>query len=129
MSRSGYDDGCEHLTMYRGQVASAIRGKRGQAMLCDLRDALDAMPEKRLIGDFIMDNKGGVCALGALGKHKGVDMHKLDASDDDVRATMFNVSECLIREVEYMNDEAYFRQTPERRWETMRKWVEEQIKA
>ena len=38
MSRSGYCDELEQseLAMWRGQVASAIRGKRGQAFLVEL---------------------------------------------------------------------------------------------
>ena len=48
MSRSGYsddiDDNWAHI-MWRGRVASSIRGKRGQAMLRELLAALDAMPE------------------------------------------------------------------------------------
>jgi hypothetical protein len=59
MSRSGYSDDYDDgnsLAMYRGVVASAMRGKRGQAFFRDLVDALDAMPEKRLIeGDLIRE--------------------------------------------------------------------------
>jgi hypothetical protein len=51
MSRSGYTDDVEYSwrsIMWRGRVVSAIRGKRGQALLRDLLAALDAMPDKRL---------------------------------------------------------------------------------
>jgi hypothetical protein len=47
MSRSQYIDDCDdnwQLIRWRGMVASAIRGKRGQQFLKDLLAALDAMP-------------------------------------------------------------------------------------
>ena len=51
MSRSGYHDGIDQwdLIRWRGAVASAIRGKRGQAFLREMLDALDALPEPKLI--------------------------------------------------------------------------------
>ena len=57
MSRSGYTDyddsdfaNWNHIR-WRGQVASATRGKRGQQFFRDLIAALDAMPTKVLITD------------------------------------------------------------------------------
>lgn len=68
MSRSGYCDDydCDPLPLgrWRGQVASAIRGKRGQAFLRELVAALDAMPEKRLIANDL-EQAGNVCAIAA----------------------------------------------------------------
>lgn len=48
MSRSEYSENLDSwsLIRWRGQVVSAIRGKRGQAFLRELVDALEAMPEK-----------------------------------------------------------------------------------
>lgn len=61
MSRSGYTDDTEDqwsLIRYRGAVASAIRGARGQAFLREMLTALDAMPEKRLIsGALVFDGQ------------------------------------------------------------------------
>jgi hypothetical protein len=61
VSRSGYvDDMCDEwaLIRYRGAVASAIRGKRGQAFLREMLAALDAMPEKRLTaGALVFDGQ------------------------------------------------------------------------
>jgi hypothetical protein len=70
MNRSGYDeDSCldqwSHIR-WRGQVASAIRGKRGQTFLHELADALDAMPEKRLIAHELQEG-ANVCAIGSVG--------------------------------------------------------------
>jgi hypothetical protein len=45
MSRSGYSDDLDPLALgrWRGRVASAMRGKRGQAFLREMLAAMDAM--------------------------------------------------------------------------------------
>lgn len=51
MSRSNYSEDCDDnwaMIMWRGMVASSIRGKRGQKLLKELAEAMDAMPEKKL---------------------------------------------------------------------------------
>ena len=55
MSRSGYSDDYEpsNIAMWRGQVASAMRGKRGQAFLRELIEALDAFPIPEATGPVI----------------------------------------------------------------------------
>ena len=70
MSRSGYDDGCcddsnWNLIRWRGAVNSAIRGKRGQSLLREMREAMDAMPDKRLVAEQLVC-EDGVCALGTV---------------------------------------------------------------
>ena len=66
MSRHGYsEDGDSDfpVALYRGRVASAIRGKRGQKMLKELLAALDAMPTKELHAEVFDDpDEGRVCA-------------------------------------------------------------------
>lgn len=127
MSRAGYSDDCEYLALWRGQVASAIRGKRGQAFLRELLEALDVMPEKRLIAHDL--RKGGeVCALGSLGAKRGIDLEKFDPEDADSLSAVFGVAHQLVREVEYMNDEVVWDGSPERRWQHMRDWVAGQIR-
>ena len=128
MSRSGYDDDCSgwELIMYRGAVASATRGRRGQQLLRELLDALDAMPEKRLIA-HLLESDGEVCALGALGRKRGLDMGKLDPEDAEQCANEFGIAPSLLREIVYMNDD--YGQTPEHSYSLMRKWVESQIKS
>lgn len=46
MSRSGYSDDIDQwdLICWRGAVASAIRGKRGQAFLLEMWKAMTALP-------------------------------------------------------------------------------------
>ena len=130
MGRAQYSDDMDNdweLIKWRGQVASAIRGKRGQAFLQELLDALDAMPEKKLIsGDLIRG--GEVCAIGSLGLKRGIDLTELDPEDYDSVASAFEVTHQLVREVEYMNDEMHYSDEAER-WQRMRKWVAAQIIA
>jgi hypothetical protein len=129
MSRSGYTDDLEtwDLIKWRGQVASAIRGRRGQIFLIDLLAALDAMPEKVLIVDDLQDAEGDVCAIGALGRARGIDMSKIDPEDPPQVAAAFDIAEQLAQEVVYENDEWSRSETPQQRWTRMRRWVESRI--
>lgn len=142
---------------WRAQVKSATRGKRGQKLLKDMLAALDAIPEKRLIsGDLVFDGKpswthpephedvivggdqlvtgrgnvvrvGEVCALGALGVARGMDMSKLDPHDPEFVADAFDVAHQLAREIIWVNDEDCRYETPEKRFERVRAWVVGQI--
>jgi hypothetical protein len=131
MSRSQYHDDLDPLDLgrWRGRVASAMRGKRGQQLLRDLLAALDAMPEKRLIQHELQQD-GDVCALGACGVHRGMDMSSLDPDEPEDVAAAFDIAEPMAREIVYMNDEyGAYKETPEHRWTRMRAWVAKQIKA
>lgn len=132
MSRSGYSDDCDQweLIKYRGQVASAIRGKRGQAFLLELIAALDAMPEKKLIAHDL-EKGGAVCAIGSVGKARGIDMTELDPECPDQIAGAFGIARQLVAEIEFENDEDFTYQTPmtpEQRWQHMREWAVAQIR-
>lgn len=131
MGRSGYSTELDYLELgrWRGRVASAMRGKRGQALLRDLVEALDAMPSKRLIADELQTTDGEVCALGALGIKRGIDMSSIDPHDPEQVAPVFNIAECMAQEIVFENDEAWGNQTPEQRWEYMRRWAVAHIKA
>ena len=124
MSRSGYSDDIDGwaLIRWRGAVAAAIRGHRGQQLLHGLAAALDRLPVKRLITGAIRDERGDVCALGALAPDAGVDPYDYEAV-----ARYFGVSEALAREIMYLNDE-YYDSTPEARFARMRRWVHEHIR-
>ena len=130
MSRSGYSDDCDgwELIMYRGAVASATRGKRGQQLLRDLLMALDAMPNKRLIAHEL-EHDGEVCALGALGKVRGMCLEVLNPEESEDVAAAFHVAPALVKEIVFENDEDfhYSKETPEARWSRMRAWVVSQI--
>jgi hypothetical protein len=129
MSRSGYTDDCcdWSLIRWRGQVASAIRGKRGQKLLVDLYKALESMENKELIAKELETSTGGVCALGALGKARGLDMTGIDVEDSQLIAEMFGVADQLAREIVYLNDETFYNVTPAQRYDQIKEWVLSQI--
>jgi hypothetical protein len=144
MSRSGYVDDCDDYLQFgrwRGVVASSIRGKRGQKILKEMLAALDAMPIKRLVANELeatdlvsfshwgMIKAPGVCAIGAVGKARGIDMASLDPDDYSSVAGAFDIAEPLAQEIVWMNDEAGpWRETPEQRFARMREWVASKIK-
>jgi hypothetical protein len=139
MGRSGYDDDCDwdrSRYLYRGRVASALRGKRGQAFLLELLAAFDAMPEKKLAAESLKYEDGAVCALGAVALKRGLDADKIKQLDTqfeednpDYVAHEFGIAECMVREIVYMNDEAVWREeTPEQRFERMRAWVVSEVR-
>ena len=155
MSRSGYDDYDADnwaLIRWRGAVASAIRGRRGQAFLRELVEALDALPERRLIANAA-EVGGDYCALGAVAARRGLDLRALDAAmqdeDRDAVAQMLGIPEALAAEIMWENDWIEWAQretyevvgplrpyesrlrtrwvydptAPSRRWRWMRDWV------
>ena len=140
MSRSGYIEGDDdwETIRWRGAVASAIRGKRGQALLKELLEALDAMPVKRLIPNSFEDANGEFCTLGVLGHKRGLDMSGLIEDDEwgdcDVGAVAnrFGVAGALVQEIMFENDSDFDwgnDETPEQRWQRMRDWVVKQIRG
>ncbi len=136
MSRSGYSDDCDDhwaLIRWRGAVSSAIRGERGQKLLRDLADALDAMPEKALIADELLVERGQVCALGSLGCARGMQdtLRTLDPYDSKAVSKAFDIAPALAAEIVFENDEGDWRrdaETPAQRWKRMRAWVAMQLK-
>lgn len=152
MSRSGYvdeEDYSGQFAMWRGQVASAIRGKRGQALLRDMLAAMDAMPQKKLIRNHLCDASGEVCALGALGQYRGVDLSQFERFIDtdgycddpgnlaEVLGNRLNAATQLVQEIQYLNDEHLDFEyvngqrreiTPEERWQKMRGWIVTNLK-
>lgn len=133
MSRSRYIEDCDlepwELIRWRGQVASAIRGKRGQKLLRELLAALEAMPDKRLISRELVDEDGEHCALGVVGAARGIDLETIDPEDSDQVAAAFDIAPCLAQEIVFENDEQWMGATPEERYAGMKTWVESMIKA
>lgn len=131
MSRSGYSKDLDNwaLIKWRGQVTSAIRGKRGQTLLRDLAAAMDAMPEKVLI-DGALEVNGAYCALGAVGAKRGIDLKGIDPYDQEQVSQSFDVARALACEIMFINDEeAWFPETPAQRWKRVRAWVAEQLRT
>jgi hypothetical protein len=149
MSRSGYHyyhDNEWQFICWRGAVKSAIRGKRGQMFLREMLASLDALPEKRLIDDdLIIDGKNGgfilggdsltdergriyrvgdVCALGAVGRTRGLNMDGLDPHDPYQVAPAFGIARALAQEIVFINDEGSIGlETPEQRFGRVRAWI------
>ena len=135
MSRSGYCEGDDYdydpwlNIIWRGAVARAMNGKRGQALLRETLAALDAMPEKKLIASELEGAEGSFCTLGALGHARGIDMSAIDPEEADQVAAAFGVAPAMVREIVYYNDEVGpFKESPEARFQRMRRWVESQIR-
>lgn len=145
MSRSGYHDDFNNwsLICWRGAVVSALRGKRGQAFLKEMLAALEILPFHVLAKDELetstpmslshwgMHPIETVCALGAVGKARGIDMTKLDPEDSETISHVFGIAEAMAREIVYMNDEqgAYFTaDSPENRYRDMVDWIWNQIR-
>lgn len=130
MSRSGYVDLTEFEPWsgirYRGAVKSAMRGRRGQALLRELLDALDAMPNRRLIKKEL-ESDGEVCGLASLGIARGIDMSDMDPNNPEEVANAFGIATSMAREIVYINDEDELDETPEERWTRFRTWVATKI--
>lgn len=130
MSRASYSDDLDNwqLIRWRGAVTSAIRGKRGQSFLREMLAALDSLPDKRLI-EGELEKDGEVCALGAVGKARGIDMSNIDPEDYDAVSAAFGIPDSLAREIMFVNDEYLWwkEATPEKRFEVMRAWVAKKL--
>ncbi len=132
MSRSGYSDDCEHLELYRANVRRSIEGKKGQAFLRELAAEMDAMPEKILIGGYLVDADGQCCTIGVVCKARGIDTLKIDHEDPHSVGDAVGISRVMAAEIAYENDDDFAwrnEETPEHRWQRMRKWVQANIKA
>lgn len=128
MGRHGYTDDCDdelQFGRWRGQVASAIRGKRGQAFLRELIAALEAMPQKKLITNDLVREDGNVCTLGAVGVAKGINVAEIDPYDHETLADKFNIATQLVQEIEWENDENCG--DPEERWRQMLGWAKRHL--
>jgi len=133
MSRSGYSYDCDNLNLYRGTVARALGGKRGQQALVELRDALDGMEDKRL-GSNSFQKGECPCTLGVLAGHRDVAVDDLEPQHEDSDVSQsavgrrFNIAASMAAEIMFENDEAHHGETEEQRWARMRAWVEREIR-
>jgi len=127
MSRSGYSyDHTEwELIIWRGAVLSALRGKRGQAFLREMREALT--PLKSLTVGDLETPEGEVCALGAVGRLRGLDLMTVDPYDREGIAKTFGIAEAMAAEIMDEND-SFRHEAPEARHARMLRWVESNIK-
>lgn len=155
MSRSGYTDDCDAedgaFAMWRGRVASATRGKRGQVLLHEIEAALVSMPEKALISSEFCTKAGDVCALGAravaerekrgherraavesLARKSRAMLARCGYADEEYGEAMtedVDAATCLLQEIQYENDEAGpCDETPQERHARVLRWVRSKIK-
>lgn len=111
MSRSGYTDDMDDPLAHgrwRAAVKSALQGRRGQALLKELAEALDAMPDKRLYPGSFATPEGEFCTLGVLGAQRGTKMDDLgdeDWCDTALVGDRFGIAPAMAAEIMYLNDE------------------------
>lgn len=147
---SRFDDGDEEdfpnqQALYAQATKNALKGKRGQAALKELEEALLALPDKALIeGQLFSEENGGVCAVGAMVVHRKMKegMTRQEAIEwlskrygDDYHSTIecgkdtLGLLYCVASEFAYVNDEEACASTPEERYDIVLKWVREHINA
>lgn len=134
MSRSGYSEDWDgenwDLIRYRGAVKSAFRGKRGQSFLREMVAAMDALPVHELAADSLQTVTGEVCALGAVGLARGMDMTAIDPDDTQAVADQFGIAKAMAAEIVYENDEGFYEPvSPAQRFQQMRSWLVRNIKT
>ena len=139
MSRISYSDDEDwpgQFELWQANCLRSLRGKRGQEELRVLRDALLALPDKRLIdGELVSADGEDVCAIGAYAKAKGLDLQKYDPEDEtDAVGIEAGMPRLVAWKVVEMNDMEFGRwdaypakMTPEKRYEKMLAWVEAQL--
>ncbi len=130
MSRGGYSYSIDNWEMirWRGAVASAIRGQRGQRLLRDMVVALDELPSRRLIAGALVHD-GEYCALGAVGTARDIRMDHLDPDEVSEVAEALDIAEALAAEIAFLNDDdgGWTQEKPEKRWARMRDWAARHI--
>ncbi len=129
---AGDSDDALEFGRWRGAVASAIRGKKGQAFLRELLATLDAIEAQRLIGESLENEHGEVCALGAVGQARGMDLQSIDYEDYGAVATAFGINEKLAQEIMWVNDEWTRRNNVPammERYQLVRGWVLDHIRS
>lgn len=123
------EDFTGQFDLWQANCERSARGRQGRQELAQLRDALLAMPDKRLILGSLEDEEGGVCAIGAYAKHKGMDLSKFDPdSDTDEVGIAGGMPKLVAWKVVSMNDHELDHLTPEKRYEQMLAWVESKLK-
>lgn len=139
-----YDEDFDNQSLlFWANCERALKGKRGQQALRELREAMLALPEPCLISGRLADEKGGVCAVGALIVKKRVEKgeerravidelaQKLTDNDDymgaDVTATAgtsIGLTYALAYRLAYLNDEDYANYSPEERYNAVLRWID-----
>jgi len=133
--------------LWSANVQRHLKGAKGQAILRELRDALLALPKKKLINGRLADEQGCVCTVGALAAHRGVSLKELaeiikpderwgeiDAWEAEVRTMdlgrRIGLKEVMAVTLAARNDDVWLApvdETDEQRYIRVLAWVESQI--
>jgi len=107
MSRNEWISVDTLINLQQQALRRSIEGKRGQAFLLELIEALDAIPDKKLYNGKLVTTEGGCCALGALGIKRGLNLEALnDEENTAILSKVFNIAPSLVAEIMYLNDES-----------------------
>lgn len=126
------------------EVSAASDEKHAQSWVAMFNDpgAADRHREHYVATRPAHYHEGDVCALGALGRVRGLDMSGLDPDDPEGVGAAFDIATPLAQEIVYVNDEGFFARTvtmahgqeyylrvecPAERWQRVRNWVAAQI--
>ena len=85
-----------------------------------------SLPEQKLIAEEL-EAEGAVCAIGSVGKARGMDMSQIDPTDHEKVAEAFGIPHAMACEIMFMNDDFRHSETPEARFARMKKWIEENL--
>lgn len=119
------------LALWQANLNRHLLGKKGQRYLRELKDALLALPEKRLIAGALAKN-GEVCAIGALiVKRKQATLGELEGMEDDSAdyAKSLGIPYLMAWAVVCENDYTLEHCTPEGRYERLLNWVEARLRG
>jgi hypothetical protein len=128
ISCSDDEDYPGQFDLWQANCRRSLSGKCGQKELRVLRDALVALPDKRLIHGSLVNEDGEVCAIGAYARHKGLDLQKFDPEDKtDAVGIEAGMPSLVAWKVVEMNDIEWAHLSPEYRYAKMLKWVNAQL--
>jgi hypothetical protein len=116
--------------LWQANCRRSISGKQGQQELIQMREALLALPEKRLIHGLLANEQGEVCAIGAYARHKGIDISKFDPEDySDEVGIEAGMPQMVAWTVVAQNDMDFDHMTPEARYEATLRWLDRVIET
>lgn len=75
-----------------------------------------------------LEADGQFCTLGVLSAKRSIEMSVIDAHCRETVSGAFRIAPAMAAEVVFESDECGWNETPEQRWQRMRKWVDSQIK-
>lgn len=124
------------FALWHANCQRSIGGRAGQKSLRELRDALLALPTKRLIAHEL-DNGTDCCAVGALVRQKGIVVEDWEAEDEmEEVGVACGMPRLVAWKVVELNDELldyHFKErrayTPEERYEAVMRWIEKNLVA